>query len=298
MEARRLVMWHYQWLVLHDWVERITEKGIVAKILDQGRRFFRFKTQPFMPVEFSAAAYRLGHSMVREAYSHNRIFTAGGLAPATLQLLFRFTGLSGGIVGDLAPNPPTAPTPISVLPSNWIIDWRRFHEVAATNPPDVPLNLSRKIDPFVGLTLHSLPGGGGSLPFRNLKRGVMLGLPSGQDVARAMKIHNPLTPEEIATGPDGAVARKHGLHLRTPLWYYILKEAEQRGNGEHLGPVGATIVSEVFVGLVQGDRQSYLGAQDTPWRPTLPSKTPGDFTMADLLRFVGDISPIDGITTI
>jgi hypothetical protein len=298
MEARRLVMWHYQWLVLHDWVERITEKGIVAKILDQGRRFFRFKTQPFMPVEFSAAAYRLGHSMVREAYSHNRIFTAGGLAPATLQLLFRFTGLSGGIVGDLAPNPPTAPTPISVLPSNWIIDWRRFHEVAATNPPDVPLNLSRKIDPFVGLTLHSLPGGGGSLPFRNLKRGVMLGLPSGQDVARAMKIHNPLTPEEIATGPDGAVARKHGLHLRTPLWYYILKEGEQRGNGEHLGPVGATIVSEVFVGLVQGDRQSYLGAQDTPWRPTLPSKTPGDFTMADLLRFVGDISPIDGITTI
>ena len=83
-----------------------------------------------MPVEFSAAAYRLGHSMVREAYSHNRIFTPGGLAPATLQLLFRFTGLSGGIVGDLAPNPPTAPTPISVLPSNWIIDWRRFHEVA------------------------------------------------------------------------------------------------------------------------------------------------------------------------
>jgi hypothetical protein len=298
MEARRLVMWHYQWLVLHDWVERITEKGIVAKILDQGRRFFRFKTRPFMPVEFSAAAYRLGHSMVREAYSHNRIFTPGGLAPATLQLLFRFTGLSGGIVGDLAPNPPTAPTPISVLPSNWIIDWRRFHEVATANPPGVPLNLSRKIDPFVVLTLHSLPGGGGSLPFRNLKRGVMLGLPSGQDVARAMKIHNPLTPEEIATGPDGVVARKHGLHLRTPLWYYILKEAEQRANSERLGPVGATIVSEVFVGLVQGDRQSFLGAQDTPWRPTLPSKTAGDFTMADLLRFVGDISPIDGITTI
>ena len=93
-----------------------------------------------MPVEFSAAAYRLGHSMVREAYSHNRIFTPGGVAPATLQLLFRFTGLSGGIVGDLAPNPPTAPTPISVLPSNWIIDWRRFHEVALPNPDDVPFN--------------------------------------------------------------------------------------------------------------------------------------------------------------
>jgi hypothetical protein len=162
----------------------------------------------------------------------------------------------------------------------------------------VPLNPSRRIDPFVVPTLHTLPGGGGSLPFRNLKRGVMLGLPSGQDVARAMKIHNPLTSEEIATGPDGAVAQKHGLHLHTPLWYYILKEAEQRGNGERLGPVGATIVSEVFVGLVHGDRTSYLWRHGTHWTPELPSNTPGDFTMADLLRFVGDISPIDGITTV
>jgi hypothetical protein len=298
MEARRIVTWHYQWLVLHDWVERVTEQGIVARILDHGRRFFRFRTRPFMPVEFSAAAYRLGHSMVRESYSHNRIFTAGGLAPATLQLLFRFTGLSGGIVGDLAPNPPTAPTPISVLPSNWIIDWRRFHEVAAANPPGVPLNPSRRIDPFVVPTLHTLPGGAGSLPFRNLKRGVMLGLPSGQDVAKAMKLHHALTPEEISTGTDGAIARKHGLHVRTPLWYYILKEAEQRGGGERLGPVGATIVSEVFVGLVQGDHQSFLAQPGQSWKPTLPSKTPGDFTMADLLRFVADISPIDGISTV
>ena len=297
-EARRTVTWHYQWMVLHDWVERVTEKGIVAKILEDGRRFYRFKRRPFMPVEFSAAAYRLGHSMVREAYSHNRIFTAGGLAPATLALLFRFTGLSGGIVGDLAPNPPTAPTPVPVLPSNWIIDWRRFHEVALPNPAGVPLNLSRRIDPFVVPTLHTLPGGGGSLPFRNLKRGVMLGLPSGQDVAKAVKVKNPLTPDEIATGPDGAVAKKHGLHVQTPLWYYILKEAQQRSNGERLGPVGATIVSEVFVGLVQGDPLSFLSANGSRWKPELPSKTPGDFTMADLLRFVGDISPIDGITTV
>jgi hypothetical protein len=296
-EARRIVTWHYQWMVLHDFVERVTEKGIVAKILERGRQFYRFKRTPFMPVEFSAAAYRLGHSMVREVYSHNRIFTPGGVAPATLQLLFRFTGLSGGIVGDLAPNLPTAPTPISVLPANWIIDWRRFHEVALPNPDDVPFNLSRRIDPFVVPALHTLPGNGGSLPFRNLKRGVMLGLPSGQAVARVMGIHNPLTPDEIATGPDGAVAKKHRLHLHTPLWYYILKEAEQRGSGERLGPVGATIVSEVFVGLVQGDRLSFLWQKGKHWKPELPSKTPGEFTMADLLRFVGDISPIDGITT-
>ena len=110
-----------------------------------------------------------------------------------------------------------------------------------------------------------------------------------------MKIRQALTPEEIATGPDGAVAKKHGLHLHTPLWYYILKEAEQRSNGERLGPVGASIVSEVFVGLVQGDPHSFLSVGGSQWKPELPSKTPGDFTMADLLRFVADISPVDGI---
>lgn len=300
-EARRIVTWHYQWMVLHDFIERITEKGIVARILDQGRRFYRFKKTPYMPVEFSAAAYRLGHSMVRQAYSHNRKFTFGSgpgvVTPATLHLLFDFSGLSGRIIGDLAPTPVTPPLPLPVLSSNWIIDWRRYHTVFASNPAGVPLNLSRKLDPFLVPELHTLPGGGGSLPFRNLKRGVMLGLPSGQDIAKAMKIRNPLTPDEIAKGPDGAVAKKHGLHEHTPLWYYILKEAEQRGAGERLGPVGATIVSEVFVGLVHGDHQSYLWVKGKNWTPTLPSEKAGDFTMADLLRFVGDISPIDGITT-
>ena len=296
-QARQMVTWHYQWMVLHDFVERVTEKGIVNRIVEQGRRFYRFKKWPYMPVEFSAAAYRFGHSMVREVYSHNRIFTPGQPAPASLHLLFEFTGLSGQIIGDLAPNPPTGPLPVPVLSSNWIIDWRRYHEVLANNPADVPRNASRKIDPFLIPQLHQLPGGGEPLSFRNLKRGALLGLPSGQDVARAMRIKNPLTPDEIAKGSDGAIAKKHGLHQYTPLWYYILKEAEQRGGGEELGPVGSTIVAEVFVGLVQGDRQSYLG-KNKNWKPTLPSKNPGEFTMADLLRFVGDISPIDEISTV
>jgi hypothetical protein len=146
--------------------------------------------------------------------------------------------------------------------------------------------------------LHTLPGGGGSLPFRNLRRGVMLGLPSGQDVAAAMRLHHPLTPDEIATGPDGAIAKVNNLHTRTPLWYYILKEAQVRNNGERLGPVGATIIAEVFVGLVHGDHQSYLWQRGTNWTPELPSEQPGTFNMTDLLRLVGDISPLDGITTI
>jgi hypothetical protein len=173
--------------------------------------------------------------------------------------------------------------------------------VLPADAADVLSNASRKLEPFVVPPLHTLPGEAGasaSLPFHNLKRGVILGLPSGQDLAKAMTIKNPLTPAEIAKGPDGAVAKKHGLHENTPLWYYILKEAEQRGGGEKLGPVGATIVAEVFFGLVHGDHQSCLWLKGKTWKPTLPSKTPGDFTMADLLRFVGDISPVGGISTV
>jgi hypothetical protein len=302
VEARQIVTWHYQWMVLHDFVETITEKGIVARILEQGRRFYRFKTTPYMPVEFSAAVYRLGHSMVREVYSHNRIFNPepGGV-PATLKLLFDFTGLSGGIIGDLAPNPVVPPLPLPVLSSNWIIDWRRFYRVLDSNPAGVPLNFSRTLDPFIVKALHTLPGEAGpnaNLAFRNLKRGVLIGLPSGQDVAKVMRIKNPLTPDEIAKGDDGKVAKKHGLHEQTPLWYYILKEAEQRGKGQRLGPVGATLLAEVFVGIVHGDHQSYLWQKGKTWKPTLPSKIPGEFSMADLLRFVGDISPVDNITTV
>ena len=289
-EARQIVTWHYQWIVLHDWVERLTEKGIVAKILHDGRKFYRFKKVPYMPVEFSAAAYRLGHSMVRQRYAHNRVFPA-----ADFQLFFDFSGLSGGIIGDLAPTPPTAPTPVPVLPSNWIIDWRRFYDLGASGGAEVAVNSSRKLDPLLVKSLHTLPGGGGNLAFRNLKRGVILGLPSGQDVAKHIKAKNPLTPSEIASdsngSTDGAAAKQQGLHTATPLWYYILKEAKVRHDGIRLGPVGSTIISEVFVGLVAGDENSFLQKVKN-WKPTLPAATSGTFTMVDLLRFVNDINPI------
>jgi hypothetical protein len=251
-----------------------------------------------MPIEFAGAAYRLGHSMVREQYSHNRVFRPRPprLSPATLDLLFQFSSLSGNINGELGGLP--------ALPSNWVIDWRRFYDFKTPeNTPNFEFNHARKLDPFLVPALHSLPGfppgREANLAFRNLRRGVTLGLPSGQAVAKAMakKIKlDPLTTGEIASGPDGEVAAKRGLHKKTPLWYYILKEAQVRGNGDHLGPVGSRMVAEVFVGLVQGDQDSFLAQPN--WKPTLPAKTPGTFFMTDLLNFVGDISPIDGITTV
>lgn len=298
-KARQTVTWHYQWIVLHDFVERLTQKGIVNKIVTEGRKFYRFKKTPYMPVEFSAAAYRLGHSMVRENYNYNRVFNAqGGIVVASLDLLFQFTGLSGQIIGELA-GTPQGPLPAASVPSNWIIDWRRFFDFDTpeqgqpNSPESFELNHARKLDPMIIPQLHTLPGGGGNLAFRNLRRGVMLGLPSGQSVAKAMGV-TPLTPEQIAQGSDGQAAKANNLHKETPLWYYILKEASIQKKGDRLGEVGSRIIAEVFVGLVHGDHSSYLW-QEKNWKPTLPSAQPNTFTMVDMLKFIGEISPIDGL---
>ncbi len=110
-------------------------------------------------------------------------------------------------------------------------------------------------------------------------------------MAKAMRIKNPLKPEEIASGPDGKVAKRHGLDKATPLWYYILKEAQVRHHGERLGPVGSILISEVFVGLIHGDTKSFLW-QAKNWKPTLPAAEPATFKMTDLLRLVNEINPI------
>ena len=302
-EARRIVTWHYQWIVLFDFVERLTEPGLIHRIKKDGRRFYRFKLRPYMPAEFAAACYRLGHSMVRETYSHNRAFHPGtpSIANGSLKLLFEFTGKSGFIIGELDPDPDDfPPNPQAKLPSNWVIDWRRFFDIDGQGGPGFTFNFSRKLDPFIAPSLHRLPGlredpteqeeREANLAFRNLRRGVQIGLPSGQAVCRAMRI-DPMKPEDIAQGPDGAVAEKHGLHETTPLWYYVLKEAEHYHGGQRLGPMASTIVAETFLGMVHGDQESFLYRRSN-WKPELPCQQEGHFTMADLIRFVGDVNPL------
>ena len=327
-EARRIVTWHFQWIVLNDFLNRVADMTDVQDVRTAGRKLFLYEQtgkygQPFMPIEFSAGAYRLGHSMVREAYSYNRAFF-----DIDFSFLFQFTGKSGGIVGDLSGVAGLAQTlhldlgfVVPGLPGDWCIDWNRFYELndadkptpagsllPATNPnlpPGGPTafrrNFSRPLDPYVAATLHTLPGAAGSLPFLNLLRGKNLGLPSGQDVARAMTAKGVpvpvLTADQIGgSGADGAKAKQLGFAERTPLWYYILKEAQLTAGSQRLGPVGSRILAEVFVGLLQGDPASFISKQPN-WTPTLPSANPGDFTMPDLLRFVDDLDPVNEPTT-
>ncbi|MGI2908207.1 peroxidase family protein [Tolypothrix sp. VBCCA 56010] len=281
IQARELVIWHYQWIVLYDFLTRILDKNQLEAVLTKGRRFYKFKEEPFIPVEFSVAAYRLGHSMVRAVYDYNRVFSNPPVPPrpaGTLELLFLFTAKSGKF-GDFANIP---------IPSDWIIDWRRFFQI----DPNVQVGFSRKLDPFLVDPLKNLPNVPlpNSLAVRNLLRGRSLGLPSGQSVARFMKLQ-PLTKAEISTGADGAVAVKHNFHIESPLWYYILKEAQVQGQGKRLGQVGSRILAEVFIGLLEADSSSFL-VRCPDWKPILPAQNPGTFTMVDLLKFVGELNPI------
>lgn len=274
--ARKIVVWHYQWLVLHDFLPKIIDREQLDIVLKEGRSFYQYQNEPFIPVEFSVAAFRLGHTMIRSQYNYNRIFSS-----AILKNLFEFTGSSNSNLGEHKPIP---------IPSNWIIDWHRFFDFKIDNFSE--LNFSRKINPFLVEALKNLAiSQPTSLAVRNLLRGWSVGLPSGQAVADFMGL-KPLTKEEIATGSDGKEAQKHNLHIQSPLWYYILKEAEVQKKGKCLGQVGSRIIAEVFVGLLQGDASSFM-VQDKNWIPILPRQNKDNFTILDLLNIVDNLNPIE-----
>lgn len=298
-EAQRIVRWCYQWIVLHDFLPKICAPTVVSDILPgsrQRRPNFQFyaphEGDAYIPVEFSVAAYRFGHSMVRPSYSLNKIafstakFTSkGGVTtdfkriPIFVARATKSTDAMNGF-GELSPQ----------LPPNWGIDWRFFFGKLGTAKEgalQIP-QPSYRIDAFLVDPLGALPEfaakpGGltpfASLAFRNLMRGVSMGLPSGQSVARMMNVATVLSEEQlwmkrnegekIEKWDDGKVfynKNKHFLEGRAPLWYYILKEAEILHHGHHLGEVGSRIVAETLIGLVWYDHYSYL-FQMPQWTP-------------------------------
>jgi hypothetical protein len=228
--------------------------------------FYRPKYDAFIPVEFSAAAYRFGHSMVRNTYRLNTAIPPEG---ATLSIFDHDAPTTGlGRLGHLGG--------FRQLPAFWPIEWRFFFDLGRAAPPTPLVQRSRRIDTHLAAELSQLPDnvatGIRSLAARNLLRGSAMGLPCGQDVAAAMGFQ-PLSDADL--GLDGRPA---------PLWYYILKEAEL-GGGKRLGPVGGHIVAEVFIGLLTHDPSSWLHTRPT-WKPFL-GRHAGSFGMPDLIQFTG-----------
>jgi hypothetical protein len=299
--ARRLVTLHYQWLLRTDYLPKICGDKIVNDVFTNGRKVFEVGADPLslptMPVEFSVAAFRMGHSMIRDAYDWNAVFDKGG---GFLFFLFDFSGTSGGLGGG-----PMA------LPSNWIADWRRLYRFAKIGrddlkPPPGEFNLARRIDTFLAPELHNLPSGafGGKrdgfgqmaedLAFRNLMRARMLTLASGQDMAKLLRQKGvpvtTLTKRQILGPGDGVSlgaltdAEKDRFAADTPLWFYVLREAEL--NNGRLTGVGGRIVAETFHRAMEGSRNSIV--RNPEWRPTLGAGAPDRFTMMDLLTIAYD----------
>jgi len=303
--SQKTVRWHYQWVVVHDYLRRLVGPETIADILPSSPyvvptgeaamaeprlRFYHWGEQPYMPVEFSVAAYRFGHSMIRPSYLIN---SEAKTEPPV-------EGASRIPIFTQGDGEKEALNGFRVLPNNWAVEWRFFLPGIedGTQPQEHLPQPSYKIDAELSHPLGALPASvaepenlvaetdptiAQNLAIRNLLRGRRLDLPSGQDVARAMGI-DPLSEAELFDGIGVEDDVKADLAGRAPLWFYVLKEAEMRAESAHLGPVGGRIVAEVLIGLLSGDPLSFLNVEPN-WKPTLPGAKDREFTLSDLVNF-------------
>jgi hypothetical protein len=321
---QRIVRWHYQWVVIHDFLPKIVSAPVLDSLKTNGKydksklKYYHWRNDPFMPVEFSVAAYRLGHSMIRPGYRLNN-------DDATLLSIFP---IPPNTIPEIPQGIPTGLTGFQEMAKNRGIDWGRFIDLEGDvrpygDDPDTvdPANAAMKarlqfayrIDTSVVTPLSILPGTvvsdpPPSLPQRNLIRAFELGLPTGQDVARAMGV-TPLKDSEIVIGKavdspsgDDVLGKLSDLkelaafYGKCPLWTYILAEAARTQTSlpipvtggkkittPQLGPVGGRIVAEVFLGMLFGDNDSFLTA-DPNWIPSIRNKGT-DFALRDLVAY-------------
>lgn len=252
--AARTVRWHYQWIVLHEFLPLCVGDDLVSELLESGPRLCRFEGHPYIPVEFSDGAYRFGHAQIRAAYNVN----------ASLR------------------NVPIFPTLVGICPvtPERKVDWKLFFDIDSSIRPQFSRRIGPRLVPALmrlpeSLVGHTLRAEFSSLAARDLYRGHSVALPSGEEIAQALGL-NPCTATDLKTSDAN--------WSETPLWLYVLAEAEVQRRGEYLGEVGGRIVAEVIFELLRHDPTSFM--TDPSWRPEL-SQSNGHFGIADLLNYAG-----------
>ncbi|MEM9012878.1 MAG: heme peroxidase family protein [Pseudomonadota bacterium] len=301
--AQTVVRWTYQWLVVNDYLPRMCGEAVVHDVLVTGAPLYSDFAQRMgshgahapLPLEFSVAAFRFGHTLVRPSYDWSRLFgrpegSAAPLAPrASFADLFRFTG-NGGLPMAVENGVST-----SRLPAQWPIEWARFVDENVETPDRFTRRFDTRLAPDLG-DMFNEGGVQGDvlrvLARRNLRRGYRLNLPTAQDciagVQERVGVELPALGSDVLTSGDtGVIVAGGGLLSRTPLWFYVLKEAEAQENGLRLGPLGARLVAETLIGLIQTDPCSYWnapGSDSGRWQP-VDGPTGELAVLADLLRF-------------
>ena len=324
-DAQRTLRFHYQWMLINDFLVALVNHATLEKVfphLAKSKKssiadkppvltFYHQRNEAFMPLEFSVAAYRFGHSMVRPGYRLND----GDPDDKTKDTLLPIFGQDG---------PPTRPRSLRgfMAPaSSWALDWGRFIDIDdrpngvilddngktpnEKNPSPTELAQNRKrlqlayrIDTSIVFPLGDLPDDVAdklipSLAERNLVRGWRLRLPSGQAVARAMgeEVLDPILIGKFEDKPETQNIEDINsvFEDNCPLWAYCLAETVNHTvpghagvNSRLLGAVGGRIVAETFAGLLVNDSQSFL-SQDPRWTPEI-----GDgrtFGLKEFVRF-------------
>jgi hypothetical protein len=300
LQARQVTLWHYQWLLVNEHLPQIAGQQVVDDVLQNGNHFYLPPPgDAFMPIEFGAAAYRFGHSMVRPSYRAN--FTSG-TGDSTNPSADPFFGL---VFDPTIPSFNTTADRDDLLggfpaPRRYI-GWQTFFDLG-----DGQVKNNKKVDTDISTVMFTLPVPAIAphtqtaptvLPQRNLLRQLTWGLPSGQDVANAMGVE-PLAAADL----DDIASIYPPFRTSTPLWYYLLAEAKAATDGLHLGPAGGRIVAETLIGLLRADPTSYLAVYpgfqpflgaDLVLGPTPNPNIAGErsYTRAHFLYYAGVVTP-------
>ena len=280
--ARIIVIRHYQWVILKDYLPRVIKKSVLNDVLSSGNRFY-FPTgkMPFVPLEFSTAAFRFGHSMISNSYNWNHFFNDDqSPSNATLKKLSKFTG-RGGLDGK------------NKLVSEWTINWNWFYETP-NSPRGGKFNYAKEINTRFSSALGKLPNHTAavpaltfdkntSLPALDLYRARSVGLPTGQEVAKRILglEERILKPEQIASLLPASL--QYSFSKETPLLFYLLAEAEIEEHGQTLGEVGSRIIAEIIVTLIKLSDPSILMSDFKPNPDFFLYEK--DFGMAQMIKF-------------